>query len=224
MKTCSKCGEIKDYTEYYTQIRCKDGLYSYCKTCKKKQMLNNYKNDKDAYLERSNKWKTENPEKHKANVRKCSKKYYATEVGRDKMIASAIRYQRNNREKVNDVNRKNRRKRYHNDPNFKLISLLRGRIRMAIKNNSKSNSSKQLIGCSIQNLKIHLQKSAIDNGYLDFNIEDYSGQDYHIDHIIPCASFDMSKEEQQRECFHYSNLQILTATENMKKGDKIVVL
>lgn len=45
----------------------------------------------------------------------------------------------------------------------------------------------------------------------------YSGKDYHIDHIKPCSSFDLSKPEEQECCFHYSNLQILSAKENLIK-------
>jgi hypothetical protein len=44
---------------------------------------------------------------------------------------------------------------------------------------------------------------------------------WHIDHIIPCASFDLTKPEQQRQCFHYTNLQPLWAFENLSKGSKI---
>ncbi len=44
--------------------------------------------------------------------------------------------------------------------------------------------------------------------------------EWHIDHIKPCALFDFTKEEQQRECFHYTNLQPLWAKDNMRKSDK----
>ncbi len=45
-------------------------------------------------------------------------------------------------------------------------------------------------------------------------------QEWHIDHIKPCASFDLSKPEQQKLCFNYTNLQPLWAEENMKKGGR----
>jgi hypothetical protein len=57
---------------------------------------------------------------------------------------------------------------------------------------------------------------------MDFDINNYSGKDYHIDHIIPCASFDLTKPEEQLKCFNWSNLQILTAHENMSKSDNII--
>jgi hypothetical protein len=43
---------------------------------------------------------------------------------------------------------------------------------------------------------------------------------WHIDHIKPCASFDLLHKKQQRKCFHYKNLQPLWAHENLSKGAK----
>jgi len=43
---------------------------------------------------------------------------------------------------------------------------------------------------------------------------------WHIDHIIPCCKFDLSKPKEQQKCFHYTNLQPLWAEENRKKGRK----
>ena len=44
---------------------------------------------------------------------------------------------------------------------------------------------------------------------------------WHIDHIIPCAAFDLTKEEEQKKCFHYSNLQPLWWIDNLKKSNKM---
>ena len=45
---------------------------------------------------------------------------------------------------------------------------------------------------------------------------------WHIDHIRPCASFDLTDPEQQKQCFHYTNLQPLWAAENIRKGAKVI--
>jgi hypothetical protein len=86
----------------------------------------------------------------------------------------------------------------------------------------KSQHTLNLIGCSIDYLKQHLQETAIKNGYLNFDINNYSGKKYHIDHIKPCSSFNLTKPEEQLKCFNWSNLQILSAKENMIKHDKII--
>ena len=114
-------------------------------------------------------------------------------------------------------------KRRKTDSNFKIKKLLRSRIRTALtrQHTRKPHSTIKLIGCSIELLKEHLQKTAIDNGYVDFDINNYNGHQYHIDHVIPCASFDLTIPENQMKCFHYTNLQILTAQENFSKNDSI---
>ncbi len=45
---------------------------------------------------------------------------------------------------------------------------------------------------------------------------------WHVDHILPCASFDLGKPEEQFKCFNYKNLQPLWATDNLKKQAKIL--
>jgi len=45
--------------------------------------------------------------------------------------------------------------------------------------------------------------------------------EWHIDHIIPCAAFNMSNEIDQRICFHYTNLQPLWAVDNIRKSDNV---
>jgi len=107
---------------------------------------------------------------------------------------------------------KNKRK---TDINFRISGNLRSRIRIALKGICKSKSTMKLVGCSIKQLKEHLQKQ-FKKG---MNWQNYGK--WHIDHIKPCASFDLSKSSEQQKCFHYTNLQPLWAEDNLSKGDKI---
>lgn len=43
---------------------------------------------------------------------------------------------------------------------------------------------------------------------------------WQVDHIRPCATFDLSISEEQMRCFHYTNLQPLWAEDNQKKSAK----
>ncbi len=113
------------------------------------------------------------------------------------------------------------RYRWKNDSNYKIKTLLRHRIWLAIKDNQKSTHTMELLGCSIEFLKDNLQATAIFNGYKDFDINNYSGKEYHIDHIVPCDCFNLKDPNQQKDCFNWQNLQILEAKVNIIKKTKI---
>ena len=90
----------------------------------------------------------------------------------------------------------------------------RARIYSMIKTNSEYNQIKtfDLIGCTPQQLKDYLESKFLEG--MSWENRD----EWHIDHIIPCASFDLTKVEEQQKCFHYTNLQPLWAVDNLKKG------
>ena len=115
-------------------------------------------------------------------------------------------------------NLKNKRKLYHSkhkfDPNWRLKKNLRRRILLALKGNNKSKNTMKLLGCSIEELWQHLESK------FQLGMTRNNHGKWHIDHIKPCASFDLSDPEQQKICFHYTNLQPLWSIDNIKKSDK----
>jgi hypothetical protein len=144
------------------------------------------------------------------NKRKLDKQFYNKELIKNKL------WKRSNREKINPIRNnydKNKRK---IDNNFKILCNLRIRICNTLKRNTKSVSTLNLLGCSIEFLKKHLQ-SKFQSG---MSFSNYGK--WHIDHIRPCKSFDLSKVSEQRKCFNYTNLQPLWARDNLSKGDKYI--
>lgn len=79
-------------------------------------------------------------------------------------------------------------------------------------NITKMTSVLSLVGCSIPELMTYLETRFAPNMSWDNRGE------WHIDHIRPCHSFDLTKLEEQQICFHYSNLQPLWARDNLSKG------
>ena len=71
-----------------------------------------------------------------------------------------------------------------------------------------------LIGCDIEYLMYYLQCQFIKG----MNWNNYGK--WHIDHIRPCYTFDLSKEIEQQQCFHYANLRPLWAKENWNRGKR----
>jgi len=122
------------------------------------------------------------------------------------------KYRKNHIIKSNKY-RKNRRKA---DIYFRLICNLRTRINEILKGNPKLSTTMNLVGCSIDKLKKHLE-SQFESG-MSWNNYGYYG--WHVDHIRPCVSFDLSKESEQKKCFNYKNLQPLWAKDNLSKNKK----
>ena len=96
---------------------------------------------------------------------------------------------------------------------FRIADNLRRRVNSSLHGKSKNSSTNKLIGCSIPELLAYLQ-SRFTQG---MNLDNY-GEVWEIDHIIPCARFDLSKTDEQLKCFHYTNLQPLLINENRKKN------
>ena len=151
-------------------------------------------------------------QKNKEKRNEYFKEYH--QKNKEKRNEESKEYYQKNKEHRNEY----KQKRYQNDVNYRITNTLRNRIREAIKSQSaiKSNKSIELLGCSIQYVRQHLE-----NQFKDGMSWENHGE-WHIDHIKPCASFNMKDPEQQKECFNYKNLQPLWAEENMSKGAKII--
>jgi len=99
---------------------------------------------------------------------------------------------------------------------WRLAKRLRGRVRELL-GNTKKISAMTLLGCSVAEFKEHLQSQF----KCGMHWNNYGK--WHIDHIQPCASFDLTDLEQQKKCFHFSNMRPLWANANKQKSGKITV-
>lgn len=125
-------------------------------------------------------------------------------------------YKLKHKQKILEYLKQYQHKRLKNDINFKLKYYLRNRVYSAIKGFNKSGHIEELIGCTVEDLKKHLE-SKFKEGMSWYNYGKWE-----IDHIRPCASFDLKIPEEQRKCFNYSNLQPLWQQENRIKHDKLL--
>jgi predicted nucleic acid-binding Zn ribbon protein len=217
-KICSKCKIIKSIEEFYCDKNQKDRLTCRCRECIKQQYLPRPKQfkfclicKKEFILYNGNqKFCSEEcfNEYRKEYNKKRSKLYY--KIHRKKLLEQQKIYQNKHKKEFNRYI-KNRMK---TDINFKLRRVLRSRIWYALKRNIKSEVTMKLIGCSIDHLKQHLQK-LFKTGMTWENMGKW-----HIDHIKPCALFDLFKLSEQHKCFNWKNLQPLWVEENMSKGAK----
>ena len=105
---------------------------------------------------------------------------------------------------------------YHTSTQRRLSMILRSRIAKAINRDPKSGSAVRDLGCTINELKAHLEAQFVQGMTWD----NWAYDGWHIDHIKPLASFDLADREQFLQACHYTNLQPLWAEENLSKNAK----
>lgn len=239
MKTCLKCNLSKNLNEFSKDINRLDGLFPYCKECKKTYQKIYYKINKNILLAEQKKYYKSNRSQilvrtaEYCKVNKDKKKKYDkiyTEKNREKRKQYRRQYFSNemNREKKREYDRKYRlsqnkhllreyhasykRNRRRHDPLFKFICNARTRIYKIFIGIDKKISSGELLGCSLEQAKKHIE--AMFQSGMGWN--NYGK--WHIDHKMPLSKAN-SIEELEKLC-HYSNLQPLWAKDNLKKGNK----
>jgi hypothetical protein len=234
-KVCKHCGVEKDRSEF--QLACK-GKYTqpYCKVCDaERKRLYSVKNSEKVkqsrkYYYAENKNIILQKEKERRNSKPKVKRIYKGMSAEEKKIRKAEngkrfreRHADKLREKKREYNKRigNQRKKEHQkrmmqNIDFRIKKNLRGRVYVALKRGVKSNSTMELLGCTVDEFKKHFESLFTDG----MSWDKYMEGGIHIDHIKPCISFDLTKEEEQRKCFHYTNLQPLWAIDNLKKGVK----
>ena len=176
-----------------------------------------------AHKESIRNYKKKYDQVHKEEISRYGKKYVDEHY--KEIIKGHLEYSRKFKERIHEWNRKsyikNRDKRikyqidYNNRIENKILMNLRIRLWKVLKGINKSQHTLNLLGCSIEFLKKYLESKFT----LGMSFSNYGK--WHIDHIRPCASFDLSKSEEQYKCFHYTNLQPLWAYDNLSKNDKV---
>lgn len=208
-KKCTKCEGVLSIDCFYKDKHKADGYTSKCKNCFNEYNTKN-KAHKKVYDIKYSKLYKEERNKRSSD---WAKKHRKEKVEYDK------KYRLKNKEKNTIQHRIINRLKRKNDPTFRLIENIRGRARRAIKHGfgEKAYKTKELLGCDWETIKQHLESQFTEGMTWD----NYG--EWHIDHIRPCASFNLTDPEQQKECFNYTNLQPLWAEDNLKKGNSYAI-
>lgn len=150
---------------------------------------------------------------HADKLKLYHKERYAAHA--DKIKLRTKEYYQKNKVKHNTRQIQYNKTRRQTDEAFNLLSNLRCRLRQALNGKRKSKSTMKLTGMESSEdiLKYLYEKSP--------RFEGVPLSELHVDHIIPCAAFDMMSVDHQRVCFHYTNLQLLTPAENLSKNDSV---
>ena len=212
---CNSCKKEKQTTEFHVARNTKRGYQYKCKDCKKKYQEENkehrkkyklkyYRDNKDLIIIKNKDYCKRNEE----HIKKYRKDYYEKNkdiirnyqrLNKDNIKRKQKAYREKNKDKIN-VWYKERRKK---DEFYRLKSNIRSRIRHAL-NGVKSKKTFEIIGCSAEQLFLHLNYS---------NLNEPSH-----DHIIP-LSWANTKEEIYA-LFRWENLQGMESSENKQKGNR----
>lgn len=206
MKKCSKCKIEKDLGEFHKSKSSKDGYQLRCKICNFEYYISN----KAKIALR----KLEYRKKNKLKIAiKDAKNYQKNKV---KIAITAATYRQKNKSTLRAKKSIYRKNKIKSDVRFKLSRNLRTRLYHALMGNSKAGSAVRDLGCSLEELKAHLE-SKFQPG---MSWENWNSTGWHIDHIISLSKFNLTNREDLLKACHFSNLQPMWALENLRKGSK----
>jgi hypothetical protein len=221
VKICNVCNIEKKILEFHRRKDSKDGLRNECKNCTRLR-INNYRQKN---TNKVNQWNRETYYRNITKHRETKKKY--REINKEALKVKEKIYRDNNKEKINKYYYDNRKTlvkkaldriqtRRKNDIMFRIKLSLRARVYSFLKKNeiTKKNRTFELVGCNPNELKEFLEKKFVDG----MSWENYGK--WHIDHITPLSS--AKTEEEIYKLCHYTNLQPLWATDNLRKSNKIL--
>jgi len=234
-KTCSKCGETLPFSCFYGDKRASDKKGSRCKGCISEYAKGHYARNKEKINARNKEYYArnsvsiiakqkekyeENPDKrldaqaayreaNRDKIRVRQREHYW--ANRERRLAMA-KVRRDSRKEERNLKTRQRRK---SDPQYHIGMLLRERLNNCIRGLAKSGSAVRDLGCSVEKLMDHLESLFAEG--MSWN----NRGEWHIDHIKPLSSFDLTDREQLLEACHYTNLQPLWAKDNLSKGNKV---
>lgn len=144
--------------------------------------------------------------------------------------ASSLAYSAAHRQELRDYGRVHREgykkkrnlllnHRRKTDPAFAIEQICRCRTLDAIRRarTSKQASFIDLVGCTNQELAAHIESRFLPG----MTWENRGRHGWHIDHILPCAGFDLNDPDHQAVCFHYTNLRPMWGAANIQKSDRL---
>jgi len=179
--------------------------------------LTYYERNKAKCLEYQKQYNNQNRDRINKNRRRDNQKYY--QKNKDKILEQQKQYHKqywqSNKEKLLIYTKEYNKIRKFLDINYKLACNLRSRLSIAVKHNQKVGSAVADLGCSIEFFKSYIEQKF----QTGMSWENYG--EWHLDHIIPLASFDLTNTEQFLNACYYTNYQPLWAEDNLKKYNKM---
>jgi hypothetical protein len=125
------------------------------------------------------------------------------------------RYRRENPEKFRQSQRDYKRRRYAEDPEYRLLCQMKSRLSKVLGRGRGVTESIAACGCTLGQLMQHLESQFEDGMSWDRRSE------WHIDHIYPMCAIDPSNAAHVRAVNNYRNLRPLRSVDNWRKNGKV---
>jgi len=203
LKYCPHCKQIKKVSDFALQESRKDGLRAYCKDCVNETGLE--------YVRR--------PEIKQRKKEKESTREFLDQLAEYRRNSSKYKETLEKYRKTSSVHREYM-KEYNKRFYVKVRSDISTRIWLELKlyNKTKESEFDEYLGCTVEYFVHYIELQFTE----DMSWDKWGRGDdkFHIDHIIPCAMFDMNNEEEVKRCFHFSNYQPMWQPDNLRKSSK----
>lgn len=193
-RCCPACQRTKPSSAFYRSIGNADGLANWCKECASAKQAA---------------WRLEHPD-------------LAAQKDKRSWATYRARYQENykkwvadNRPQRNAYRNKLHAQNMRDDPNYRIAKAIRGRIGLGMAGLRKSAPTERLLGCSFEECRLHIEKQW--EPWMSWDNYGKGHGTWQIDHRVPVCAFDLREPEQQRLCFHFSNLTPMCSVKNRNK-------
>lgn len=192
-KKCNRCSQIKSFNNFYKAKKGLFNLHSTCKRCNTEQKRLSYKKNKNNINQKRQIYRKNNIEKIRAQKRAWN---------------------------TSEKGKRLKRNYYHNIEKHNIQKRIAARLRCRIWESLKKqrttteHQSLELLGCDIPFLIKYIERQFDER--MSWN--NYGNRGWHIDHFIPCISFDLTKKDAQLQCFNYTNLRPLWHSDNCSKA------
>jgi hypothetical protein len=192
IKVCNKCKEEMPFDKFGND---KGGTYernNICKTCVKQR----YRDNKEYF--------SQYKKKNKAQIKECKKQHY--KENKEYILEQIKQYRQ--RAEVKARTNKRRREKRKNDSMLKASLNIGSSLRNAFKRKGwrKNTSMQKILGCSREQLILW--------------VGDEPSKEMHIDHVIPQSL--ANTPDELKLLNHYTNFQLLGASENISKGNRYI--
>lgn len=214
-KRCGRCEEVKPIDQFPINKGNADWRGTKCKLCSVIVSAEWRKKNPERARQQSYNQFLRDREKPPAERWKHNRNWQRRNP--EKAVAATRAWRHKNKAHFNAYMLRRHKERYASDSNYQFAIKIRTKVRLLMRGHRKSTTTEQLLGCKISEFKKYLELQW--EPWMSWKNYGNTKGCWVIDHIVPVEAFDFSQADDQRCCFHYSNLRPFCCIKNIQKSD-----